>query len=209
VLEDANNQEYNDPAHNAVWFPIKEEDRDGQKRYLFIVFMSSPLLFTLFSFPNLRIVKKTENELKNYGSLRVFDSPSKPFLKDKTRRLCSLQVDSFATSHASSPKELIKEFNLDRQQIAFTLGQKTIIDNILTNVAFASTTVFSEEVAQIIGRRSGPNTASTNPTTTASPIPKVSMDELYEYGPQKGYRETHDRIFVIYKNSLRPKRYGG
>jgi hypothetical protein len=30
-----------------------------------------------FSFPNLRIVRKKEDDLKNHGDLRVFDSPSK------------------------------------------------------------------------------------------------------------------------------------
>ena len=128
---------------------------------------------------------------------------------DNTRRLSSIQLDSFATSHLSSPKETIKEFNLDRQQLAFTLAQKTIIDGIPTNVAFASTTVFSDEVIELSGRRSGPNNASTNPTVTRSRAPKPPICELYKYGPRQGYPEKHDEIYIIYNNPLRPNKYGG
>ncbi|CAF1581070.1 unnamed protein product, partial [Rotaria magnacalcarata] len=52
-LEDADNQGYHDRNHNSIWYSIQIGDIDGIK-----------------SFPNLRIVKKKADELKNYGNLQ-------------------------------------------------------------------------------------------------------------------------------------------
>ncbi len=49
----------------------------------------------------------------------------------------------------ASPKDMIREFNLDRLQLAFTLGKKTIVDGSLVFVAYACTTQFSDELVAI------------------------------------------------------------
>ena len=74
-LEDINNVEQNNRKNNVVYYPIEANDYMGIKRYLRVV-RSNCFLFFSFSFPNLRIVKRTASELKNHGDLHVFDSPS-------------------------------------------------------------------------------------------------------------------------------------
>ena len=147
-----------------------------------------------FSFPNLRIIRKTEGELRTYGDLRVFDSPGKYCSMTTPKHYLRSHLDALSTPQPSSPKDTIKEFNLDRLQLAFTLGQIRMINGIPTNIPFAATTVFSDDVLELTGRKPY--------------IPKRSISQIYKYLPQKGFTDGNDEVVIIFTNELKFKRYG-
>ncbi len=96
----------------------------------------------------------------------------------------------------STPKDTIKEFNLDRPQLAFTLGRKT--DGNLC-VFYTCTTQFSDEI-EITGRGSD---------SDRSHIPKPSICQMYKYAPRNGYTDGNDEVLMFFTNKLKQNRYGG
>ncbi|CAF4499200.1 unnamed protein product [Rotaria sp. Silwood2] len=172
-LEAIDNEDHNDRNHRAVWFPIQKEDIGGIK-----------------SFPNLRIVKKKADDLKNLGNFLAFDS-----------------LDEDSSPQLSSAKDTIKEFNLEKAQLAFTIGKKTIEDNNITYIVCSQTTVFSEEMTENI-RESDLVNAPTE-STIVRPHSLISSDcRMYKYAPRSGFTDTNDEILIFYTNKLKPSKYG-
>ena len=173
---------------------LKKETEVGWKG----IYSSYPKTFihtsNSFSFPNLRIVKRTEGELKNYGALRVFDSPGKHCSMKTPEHCLRSNLDALSTSQLSSPKDTIKEFNLDRLQLGFTLGREGTVNGIPTKIPFAATTVFSDEVVKM--------------NTTRSHTPKPIISQIYKYLPRKGFSDGNDEIVVFFTNKLKSNRYG-
>ncbi|CAF4473648.1 unnamed protein product, partial [Rotaria magnacalcarata] len=113
-LEDVDNQGYHDRNHNSIWYSIQIGDIHGIK-----------------SFPNLRIIKKKADDLKNYGNLRVFNC-----------------LNNESSSQLLSIKDTIKEFNLEKAQLAISIGKKATNTNDTIWIIYHRTTVFSDELIQ-------------------------------------------------------------
>ncbi|CAF3931194.1 unnamed protein product [Rotaria sp. Silwood1] len=173
-LEDIDNEDYNDRYHRAVWFPIQETDIGGIK-----------------SFPNLRIVKKKADDLKNYGNFIVFDSSN----EDSIPQLSSI-------------KDTIKEFNLEKAQLAFTIGKKTIVNNNITYIVFKQTTIFSEEMIENISRESDVDNVSTESIIVRPRASSSSICRMYKYAPRNGFTDSYDEMLIFYTNKLKPRKYG-
>ncbi len=69
-LEDIDNKDRNE-KDVGVWYPIGYDESDGIKRYEIHRSLSCHIL-EFFSFPNIRIVLRKEQDLPKYGRLRVF-----------------------------------------------------------------------------------------------------------------------------------------
>ncbi len=57
-------------------------------------------------------------------------------------------IDSPSIAQLSSAKNTIREFNLDKCQLAFTIGKKIIANNDVIYISYAFTTVFSEDMIE-------------------------------------------------------------
>ncbi len=100
--------------------------------------------------------------------------------------------------------DIIKEYNLDKSQLAFTLGKKVINNGQSTMVLYTDTTIFSEEMNEYNERYSD------NETDTESSSDKTTIDHfIYKYAPKSGSRETNDEMLVFLKKKLESKKYGG
>ncbi|CAF3894940.1 unnamed protein product [Rotaria sordida] len=173
-LEDIDNEDHNDRYQRSIWFPIQGEDIGGIK-----------------SFPNLRVVKKKADNLKNHGNFLVFDSPN----EDSSPQLPSV-------------KDTIKEFNLEKAQLAFTIGKKTMENNNVTFIVFNRTTVFSEEMAENISRESDLDDVPSVPTIVRSHPLSPSECRMYKYAPRSGFTDSNDEILIFYTSKLKLKKYG-
>ncbi|CAF1026866.1 unnamed protein product [Rotaria sordida] len=173
-LEDIDNEDHNDRYQRSIWFPIQGEDIGGIK-----------------SFPNLRVVKKKADNLKNHGNFLVFDSPN----EDSSPQLPSV-------------KDTIKEFNLEKAQLAFTIGKKAMENNNVTFIVFNRTTVFSEEMPENISRESDLDDVPSVPTIVRSHPLSPSECRMYKYAPRSGFTDSNDEILIFYTSKLKLKKYG-
>ncbi len=115
-----------------------------------------------------------------------------------------------STPQLPKTKETIKAFTLNKSQLAFTMGKKIIGDNnIVTNLLYLHTTIFSEELIEIFSKRSDSDTATTESTTVRSHTSKSSNCQMYKYAPQSGYTDGGDEVLIFFTDRLKPKRYGG
>jgi hypothetical protein len=116
---------------------------------------------------------------------------------------------SASVAQPSSPKHTIKEFDLKKSQLAFTVGKKTLVEGIPTLIVFAYTTVFSDEMTETIRRDSDSDNAPTESTTVRSHSSKSSNCRMYKYAPRHGYADSNDEVLIFFTNKLRTKKYGG
>ncbi len=110
------------------------------------------------------------------------------------------------TSQSSNAKDTIKEFHLDKAQLAFTIGQKILIDNNRTigMIAYSSTTIFSDEIIEIVTRESHKKCIKKNYHPSNS-----SSCQVHTYAPRNGYTNGNDQVIIVFNNKLKPKKYGG
>ncbi|CAF4911203.1 unnamed protein product, partial [Rotaria magnacalcarata] len=173
-LEDADNQGYHDRNHNSIWYSIQIGDIDGIK-----------------SFPNLRIVKKKADELKNYGNLQVFNC-----------------LNNESSSQLLSIKDTIKEFNLEKAQLAISIGKKAANTDDTIWIVYHRTTVFSDELIQQFGKESYVDCAPSGSSSVRFNSPQESDCRVYKYAPKFCYADSNDEILIFYTNRLQPKKYG-
>ncbi|CAF3548625.1 unnamed protein product [Rotaria socialis] len=174
--EDVDNQGYHDRSHNSIWYSIQIGDIDGIK-----------------SFPNLRIVKKKADDLKNYGNLQVFNC-----------------LNNESSSQLLSIKDTIKEFNLEKAQLAISIGKKATNtnDNDTIWIIYHRTTVFSDELIQQFGKESYANCTPSGTSSVRFNSPEESDCRVHKYAPKFGYADSSDEILIFYKNRLQLKKYG-
>ncbi|CAM4829085.1 unnamed protein product [Rotaria magnacalcarata] len=173
-LEDADNQGYHDRNHNSIWYSIQIGDIDGIK-----------------SFPNLRIVKKKADELKNYGNLQVFNC-----------------LNNESSSQLLYIKDTIKEFNLEKAQLAISIGKKAANTDDTIWIVYHRTTVFSDELIQQFGKESYVDCAPSGSSSVRFNSPQESDCRVYKYAPKFCYADSNDEILIFYTNRLQPKKYG-
>ncbi|CAF1022539.1 unnamed protein product [Adineta steineri] len=143
------------------------------------------------SFPNLRIVKKKADDLKKHGDFRVFDS----------------HIAGDCTPQLTCMRDTIKEFNLDKAQLAFTVGKK-VIDTTNTTIVYALTTIFSNEIIDTTSKELDFDNTPTESKTLRSHPPKLSECFMYKYAPRQGHRNSKDEVLIFYTNGLQLKTYG-
>ncbi len=80
-------------------------------------------------------------------------------------------------------------------------------DNV-TYISYAHTTVFSEELIEILKESESDNT-TTESTTERSHTSKNLNCRMYKYAPRSGYTDSNDEVLIFFTNKLKPKKYGG
>jgi hypothetical protein len=103
--------------------------------------------------------------------------------------------------------DIIKEYNLDRSQLAFTLGKKFLNNDQLTMLIYTDTTIFSDEMNEYIEKYSdnGTDTESSSEKINSSTI----NQHIYKYAPKSGSIENNDEMLIFLKKKLESKKYGG
>jgi hypothetical protein len=103
--------------------------------------------------------------------------------------------------------DTIKEYNLDKSQLAFTLGKKFLNNGQLTMLIYTDTTIFSDEMNEYIEKYSdnGTDTESSSEKITSSTI----NQHIYKYAPKSGSIDNNDEMLIFLKKKLESKKYGG
>ncbi|CAF4960348.1 unnamed protein product, partial [Rotaria socialis] len=145
------------------------------------------------SFPNLRIVKKKAADLKNYGNLQVFNC-----------------LNNESSSQLLSIKDTIKEFNLEKAQLAISIGKKATNtnDNDTIWIIYNRTTVLSDELIQQFGKESYANCTPSGTSSVRFNSSEESDCRVYKYAPKFSYADSSDEILIFYTNRLQLKKYG-
>ncbi|CAF1582939.1 unnamed protein product [Rotaria magnacalcarata] len=167
-LEDVDNQGYHDRNHNSIWYSIQSGDIDGIK-----------------SFPNLRIVKKKADELKNYGNLQVFNC-----------------LNNESSPQLLSIKDTIKEFNLEKAQLAISIGKKAANTDDTIWIIYHRTTVFSDELIEQFGKESYVDCTPSGSSSVRFNSAQESDCRVYKYAPKFCYADSNDEILIFYTNRL-------
>jgi hypothetical protein len=107
----------------------------------------------------------------------------------------------------TNAKDTINEYNLDRSQLAFTIGKKIINNGQIFISLDPSTTVFSEEMIEGAGKESdGDNDI---PSPNEKPIPSPPICRVYKYAPRYGFDGSQEDMVLFLTSKLEPKKYGG
>jgi hypothetical protein len=114
-----------------------------------------------------------------------------------------------STPQLSSAKDTVREFNLDKAQLAFTIAQKIIGNDTITMVLFSCTTVFSDTMIGHFRRELEPDNAPSESTTLRSHSSRSSDCHVYKYAPRHVHQNSNDEVLIFYTSKLRPKKYGG
>ena len=95
----------------------------------------------------------------------------------------------------SAAKDTIREFNLNKAQLAFTVSKKVIENNGVTQISYAHTTIFSDEL--------------TEPVRDPEPSPTPSICHMHKYAPRKGSVNGGDEVLIYFTNKIKRGKYGG
>ncbi|CAF4364653.1 unnamed protein product [Rotaria sp. Silwood2] len=175
-LKDIDHEDRRDQHNNAVWFPTEDEGPDGIK-----------------SFPGLRIDKKIEQEVKNYGALHLFDG-------DYSNSLNNL------VSELTSGRKIVQEYNLKRTQLAFTIGTKINVNDSFPTILNPHLTIYSEEMVEDAEKETVEDTKLTESVT--QPILPPPECPWYKYAPRCGYTTGEEEVLIFYKKKLEENTYG-
>jgi len=109
----------------------------------------------------------------------------------------SIFLDGFSINQPAGPKDTIKEFNLERAHLAFTMGQQIILTN---------TTVLSDLLIEKPGRSTDSDAATVEATAARLQPSKCTV---YKYAPRTGYANAHTEVLMFFKNKLKTNKCGG
>ena len=124
------------------------------------------------------------------------------FLSSLNEKIFFLNKDAPLTPQLPSAKDTIDGFNLNRFQLAFTVGEAKIVHGIPSYVWFSRTTQYSEEMID-------PENATTEPTHIRPHPSSSSTCSIYKYAPQHGYTSDNTEVLIFFTSKLKTNRYGG
>ena len=137
--------------------------------------------------------------LKQHGELRAFDALS---------TTSSFRSDANAASaQCLSGKDAIREYNLDRAQLAFTIGKKTTSSDRFPLMIYVHTTIYSEEIVEKFRK---PSDDPHQVQSLCTQVSRSSTDcQMYKYAPRSGSASGNEEVLIVFDNTLRPDKYGG
>jgi len=106
----------------------------------------------------------------------------------------------------SSPKETIREFNLEKSQLAFTIAKKVIQDGQTIIVSYPDTTVFSDEMIEGASNELDGDNDIQAPNASSRPSPPICC--VYKYAPRYGFDTSSEDMVIFLTHKLEPKTYG-
>ncbi len=108
----------------------------------------------------------------------------------------------------SAAKDTIREFNLNKSQLAFTVCKKIIQDNTVTMITYAHTTIFSDELIDSV-REVDPENSPTESSAVRSRSSGSSICRMHKYAPRKGSVNGNDEVLIFFTNKIKLGKYGG
>jgi hypothetical protein len=103
--------------------------------------------------------------------------------------------------------DVIKEYNLERSQLAFTLGKKLILNGQTSMLLYPHITVLSEEMEEYCERKSDGDIETNSLTKESNPL--SSNRHIYKYAPRIGFVGQRNEMLIVLRNKLEPRKYGG
>ena len=110
-------------------------------------------------------------------------------------------------SQLSTAKLTISEYNLDRCQLAFTVGKLVMRDGQQYWEIEPGTTAFSEEMVEGAEKEVEGEIDSQSPTTNTNSTAPICR--VYKYAPKSGFANGDEDMLIFLTNKLEPRKYGG
>ncbi len=109
-------------------------------------------------------------------------------------------------SQLSSPKDTIREFNLEKSQLAFTIAKIDISDGQTKIVSYPDTTAFSDEMIEGASNELDGDNDIQAPNASSRPSPPICR--VYKYAPRYGFDTSSEDMVIFLTHKLEPKTYG-
>ncbi len=103
--------------------------------------------------------------------------------------------------------DVMKEFNLEKSQLAFTLGKKVMNNGQLSMLIYTDTTIFSDPMDENDERQS--DTETDTESSNEKAISSSLNNCIYKYAPRSGLAGNNDEMLIFLKNKIEAKKYGG
>jgi hypothetical protein len=103
--------------------------------------------------------------------------------------------------------DLVQEYNLEKSQLAFTLGKKLIINGQLSMLLYAHTTIYSEAMDEYDEKQSDTDTETESSSTERLNLSSPNRF-IYKYAPRSGLAENNDEMLVFLRSKLELRKYG-
>jgi hypothetical protein len=102
--------------------------------------------------------------------------------------------------------DIIREYNLEKCQLAFTLGQKILVNGRLSTRLYTDTTIFSDEMNENDEKQSDLDTDTESSSERSTSL--SSYQYIYKYAPRSGIVGNNDEMLIYLKRKLEQKKYG-
>jgi len=102
--------------------------------------------------------------------------------------------------------DIIKEYNLEKSQLAFTVGKKILLNGESSMHVYSDTTIFSDQMDENNERQS--ETETDTESSGERPSSPSSNRYIYKYAPQSGIVGNNDEMLIFLKKKLEIKKYG-
>ncbi|CAF1578296.1 unnamed protein product [Adineta ricciae] len=168
-LQDVEGKAIRNEKDNSLWYLIQPPSSTGFQ-----------------SFPNIRINKPNEKDMKTDGLLTVFYG-----------YVSGANLLNTTVPGSSTTRKLVSEYNLKRAQLAFVIGKKQRPDDEYPNVFDSSMIIYSEEMVEKNEKESNKNKKS----ATASNVPSSNL-QIVKYAPHYGDSEGNEDMIIMLSKTL-------
>jgi hypothetical protein len=104
-------------------------------------------------------------------------------------------------------KKTIKEYSLDRSQLAFTIGKQVLINDQPSLELCSDTTIYSDEMIEGAAKELEADNDSQSQNEVPRPVP--SSCRVYNYAPRSGFADSIEDMLIFLTTKLESRRYGG
>jgi hypothetical protein len=111
----------------------------------------------------------------------------------------------------SHKKEIdtIKEYNLEKSQLAFAVGKKILLNGQSLMHVYLDTTIFSDQMDEKDEKDEKQSDSETDTESSSEKLSSSSSDRyIYKYAPQSGIVGNNDEMLIFLKIKLEIKKYG-
>ncbi|CAF1295150.1 unnamed protein product [Adineta ricciae] len=171
-LQDVEEKAIRNEKDNSLWYPIQPPSSTGFQ-----------------SFPNIRINKPNEKDMKTDGLLNIFYG-----------YVSGANLLNTTVPGSSTARKLVSEYNLKRAQLAFVIGKKQRPDDEYPSVFDPSMIIYSEEMAEKNEKESN----KSKKPTTASNVPSNDL-QIVKYAPHYGDSEGNEDMIIMLSKTLSSK----
>jgi hypothetical protein len=105
--------------------------------------------------------------------------------------------------------ETVKEYNLEKSQLAFTVGKKILVNGQSLMHVYSHTTIFSDQMDEKDEKDERQSDSETDTESSSEKLSSSSSDRyIYKYAPQSGISANNDEMLIFLKKKLERKKYG-